>query len=111
MRAGSEKTIAPVLPSARNVSRSYRSAVDAFAYRFVPCDDEGHPRASSQYTTIAAERLEVGSRIEAALLGHDTWVVVEVRDETGPLAGVRDRRGNDIPLAGTVVCRGEPRPA
>ena len=81
-----------------------------FAYRFVACDDEGGPRASSQYTTIAAERLGVGSRVEAALLGYDTWVVIEVRDETGPLVGAKDRCGNDIALAGTVVCRGESRP-
>ena len=85
--------------------------VDVVAYRFVPCDEEERPREDSRYTTIAAERLGVGSRVEAALLGYDTWEVIEVRDETGPLVGAKDGFGNDIALAGTVVCRGESRPA
>jgi hypothetical protein len=41
-----------------------------------------------------------------ALFGYTTWEVVEVRSETGPLLGARDRFGNKVPLAGTLICRG-----
>jgi hypothetical protein len=76
------------------------------AYRFVPCDDNGHPRENSQYTTITHEPLGVGSRIDATLFGYTVWEVVEVTTETKPLLEARDRDGNDLPLAGTVICRG-----
>jgi hypothetical protein len=76
------------------------------AYRFIPCGEDGKPREGSQYTTITTEDLAVGSRIEATVLGYTTWEVVDVRKETRPLSGARDTHGNDIPLAGTVVCRG-----
>jgi hypothetical protein len=79
---------------------------ESVAYRFVPCDADGHPRENSQYTTISTERLGVGSRIDADLLGYQTWEVVEVRKATSPLLGAQDRGGKDIPLAGTVICRG-----
>ena len=76
------------------------------AYRFLPLDENGEPRETSQYTTITSETLTVGSRIEAEMLGYSAWEVTDVRPETRPLLGARDRLGNDIPLAGTVVCRG-----
>jgi hypothetical protein len=63
------------------------------------------PLESAQYTTITSERLVVGSRIDAALFGDTTWEVVEVRSETRPPLGARDRLGNDVPLAGTLICR------
>jgi hypothetical protein len=71
----------------------------------VPCDEEGQPRENSQYTTITSERLDVGSRVDATLFGYTTWEVVEVRRETGPLLGARDRFGKEVPLAGTLICR------
>jgi hypothetical protein len=76
------------------------------AYRLVPCDEEGQPCENSQYTTITTERLDIGTRIDLALFGYTTWEVVEVRSETGPLLGARDRFGNKVPLAGTLICRG-----
>lgn len=78
---------------------------EQFAYRLVPCDEDGQPRENSQYTTITSERLGVGSRLEAALFGYTTWEVVEVRSATRPLLGARVRSGNDVPLAGTLICR------
>jgi hypothetical protein len=80
--------------------------VEQVAYRFVPCDDEGQPRENSSYTTLSTERLDVGSRIDAALFGDRTWEVIEVRSETRPLLGARDRFGNDVSLVGTLICRG-----
>jgi hypothetical protein len=80
--------------------------MEHLAYRFVPCDEEGKPRENSRYTTITTERLDVGSTIEAAVFGYTTWEVVEIRSEAPPLLGVRDRLGNDVPLAGTLICRG-----
>jgi hypothetical protein len=76
------------------------------AYRFVPCDETGTPRQNSQYTTITTEDLVVGSRIEGTFLGYTTWEVVELRTSTGPVLGARDKFGDDIPLAGTIICRG-----
>jgi hypothetical protein len=80
--------------------------MDKVAYRFVPCDEAGRPHEGSQYTTTTTEDLTVGSRIEATLLGYTSWEVVEVRRATRPLLGARDTFGNDVPLAGTIVCRG-----
>jgi hypothetical protein len=76
------------------------------AYRFLPCGENGEPRENSQYTTIRTEALVVGSRVQFALLGYTAWEVVAVQDETRPLLGARDTDGTEIPLAGTVVCRG-----
>lgn len=76
------------------------------AYRFVPCDKSGAPREGSQYTTITENDLAVGSRIEGIFLGYTTWEVVEVHQETRPLLGARDEFGHDVPLGGTIVCRG-----
>jgi hypothetical protein len=76
------------------------------AYRFLPLDEEEQPRESSQYTITSAQRIDVGSRVEAALLGYTTWEVVEVRSEAGPLLDVRDRFGAEMPFAGTLVCCG-----
>jgi hypothetical protein len=78
---------------------------EQIAYHFVPCDEDGQPRENSQYTTITSERLGVGSRLEEALFGYTTWEVVEVRSGTRPLLGARDRSGNNVPLAGTLICR------
>jgi len=75
------------------------------AYRFVPCDGDGHPRENSRYTTITSERLGTGSRLAAPLFGYTTWEVVEVRVATQPPLGARDRLGNDLRLAGTLICR------
>jgi hypothetical protein len=78
------------------------------AYRFVPCDEGGLPRESSQLTSIrdAAERIEVGAVIAAALLGFSEWEVVEVRSSPGPLRSANDANGTPIPPGGTLVCRG-----
>jgi hypothetical protein len=75
------------------------------AYRFLPCDEAGLPRENSELTIITTERLCVGSRIDAALLGYTTWEVVEARSETGPLLGAHDKFGNELSLAGTLICR------
>jgi hypothetical protein len=80
--------------------------MEEVAYRFVPCDEDGRPRERSQHTTITTQAFTVGSRIEATLLGYTTWEVVEVRREAGSLLGARDKFGNDVTLAGTIVCRG-----
>jgi hypothetical protein len=79
--------------------------VEQAACRFVPCDDAGRPRETSQFTILAAE-LRVGSRVDAELLGYSTWEVVELRTSPRPLLAARDRHGNDVPVAGAVVCRG-----
>jgi hypothetical protein len=55
---------------------------------------------------LSHEQLGVGSRIEVALFGYACREVVEVREDNGPLVAVRGRFGRDIPLAGTLVCRG-----
>jgi hypothetical protein len=78
---------------------------EQIAYRFLPCDEDGRPRETSQYATITCERLGVGSRLDVAIFGHTTWEVVELREAPGPLLGARDRFGNDVPLAGTLICR------
>jgi hypothetical protein len=81
------------------------------AFRFVPCDEQGHPRKESQFTSIheKAEPLAVGSVIEADFLGYDRWevveVLVEVREDSEGLIGATDRNGDPIRLGGTVVCR------
>lgn len=78
------------------------------AYRFVPCDEEGRPRESSEYTSIhdTSETVQVGSVIEADLLGHRQWEVVEVRQDSGGLMSAADADGDSIRLGGTLVCRG-----
>jgi hypothetical protein len=77
------------------------------AFRFVPCDEHGHPHKESQFTSIheKAEPLAVGSVIEADFLGYDRWEVVEVREDSEGLIGATDRNGDPIPLGGTLVCR------
>jgi hypothetical protein len=77
------------------------------AFRFVPCDEQGHPRKESQFTSIheKAEPLAVGSVIEADFVGYDRWEVVEVREDSEGLIGATDRNGDPIPLGGTLVCR------
>ena len=80
--------------------------MEQVAYRFVPCDEAGQPREDSRYTTVTTERLDVGSRIDAAIFGYTRWEVIEVRSETEPLLGALDSSGNDVPLAGTLICRG-----
>jgi hypothetical protein len=78
------------------------------AYRFLPCDDEGRPRDGSQYTTVVDddEDLGVGSVIEAAIFGYREWEVIEVRETPAPLIRAADADGSEIPLGGTLVCRG-----
>ena len=71
----------------------------------MPCDEDGQPRENSQYTFIASEHLDVGSRLDAALVGRTAWEVVEVHSANRPLLGARDRFGDDLPFAGTLICR------
>jgi hypothetical protein len=80
--------------------------VEQVAYRFLPCDDGGRPLENSEYTTLSDDQLGVGSRIEVDLFGYACWEVVEMREESGPLVAVCDRFGRDIPVAGTLICRG-----
>ena len=42
------------------------------AFRFVPCDEQGHPRKESQFTSIH-EKAEPLAVIEADFLGYDRW--------------------------------------
>ncbi len=72
----------------------------------MPCDESGDPRENSRYTTITTERLDVGSTIEVSVFGWTVWEVIEVRHTTRPLLGAKDRLGNDLPLTGTLLCRG-----
>jgi hypothetical protein len=78
------------------------------AYRFVPCDEAGQPREDSQLTSIrdGSERIEVGSLIAADLLGFVEWEVVEVRAASGARGSAAEADGTQIPLGGTIVCRG-----
>jgi hypothetical protein len=79
------------------------------AYRFVPVDDQGRLRESSRYTILTTHELHVGDRIEQSLMGYDAWEVVAMSEAAsdGSLpAAVRDSSGVDIPLRGTVTCRG-----
>jgi hypothetical protein len=78
------------------------------AYRFVPCDEDGRSRESSEYTSIhdTSETIEVGTVIEADLLGYRPWEIVEVREDSGGLMSVSGADGDPIRLGGTLVCRG-----
>jgi hypothetical protein len=78
------------------------------AYRFVPCDENGRPVEGSQLTSIrdGSERIEVGSVIEASLLGYAEWEVVEIRESSGPIGAACDSNGVPIAVVGTLVCRG-----
>jgi len=62
----------------------------------------------SQLTSIrdGSERIEVGSVIEASLLGYAEWEVVEIPDSSGPLGAACDTNGVPIAAVGTLVCRG-----
>lgn len=75
-------------------------------YRFIPCDDEGRPRENSQLTIVTVQDLGVGSTIDQEMLGYSSWEVLELLPESRPLLGAGDGLGSDIPLAGTLVCRG-----
>lgn len=83
--------------------------MNRLAYRFVPLDDQGRLRESSRYTIVTPNELQVGDHIEQSLMGYDVWEVVEVSDATSgdslPVA-VTDSSGVDIPLRGSVTCRG-----
>jgi len=80
------------------------------AYRFLPLDDHGKPRAASRYTMTTETELDVGDRLSFDVLGHRTWEVVKREPGTrvgrSALLGVTDAAGNDLPLAGTLHCRG-----
>jgi len=78
------------------------------AYRFVPCAEDGRPRNGSQYTSIrdTSENIRVGSVLEASLLGYTRWEVIEMRADSGGLLDATGADGMDIPLGGTLVCRG-----
>jgi hypothetical protein len=82
--------------------------VSKIAYRFLPCDADGRPMEGRQLTTIRerSEHLEVGSVIEATLLGYAEWEVVEVRESSGPIGAACDADGVPIAVVGTLVCRG-----
>ena len=62
----------------------------------------------SQLTSIreGSERIEVGSVIEASLLGVGEWEVVEIRESPGPIGAACDSDGAPIAVVGTLVCRG-----
>ena len=62
----------------------------------------------SQLTSIreGSERIEVGSVIEASLLGFCEWEVVEIRESPGPIGAACDSDGVPIAVVGTLVCRG-----
>jgi hypothetical protein len=82
--------------------------VSKIAYRFLPCDEGGRPMEESQLTSIreGSERIEVGSVIEANLLGYAEWEVVEIREASGPIGAACDSNGVPIAVVGTLVCRG-----
>jgi hypothetical protein len=80
--------------------------VQEVAYRFIPCDEEGRPRENSQLTIVTVQDLGVGSTIDQEMLGYSSWEVLELLPEARPLLGAGDGLGSDIPLAGTLVCRG-----
>jgi hypothetical protein len=81
------------------------------AFRSLPCDGDGRVREQSQFTSIhdLTEGVEVGSLIEADLLGYRRWEVVEVREETVGITRATGADGDPIPLGGTLVCRDEER--
>lgn len=62
----------------------------------------------SQLTSIreGSERIEVGSVVEASLLGYAEWEVVEIRESSGPIGAACDSSGVPIVVVGTLVCRG-----
>jgi hypothetical protein len=78
------------------------------AYRFLPYDDEGEPRESSQYTFISdsAEELGVGSVVRVPVFGYHEWEVVEIRRGRGPLSTAKDTDGTLLNFGGTLICRG-----
>jgi hypothetical protein len=80
--------------------------MERVAYRFVPDSPDGRYRETSRYLIISTSRLEVGSEVTFALHGHSIWEVVQLESATGPLTEAMSAGGDDIPLAGTVICRG-----
>jgi hypothetical protein len=84
--------------------------VARLAYRFVPVSESERPAHSnvtrqSQYTLLAADQLKVGDRITEPILGYEEWEVVELLPQPGPLLEARDASGEEIPLAGSAICR------
>jgi len=82
--------------------------MEKVAYRFLPCDDAGEPRESSQYTFVSdsAEEPRVGSVVKVPVFGYHEWEVVEIRRGRGPLFNVTDADGKLLFFGGTLVCRG-----
>jgi len=105
------------------------------AYRFVPLKPDGLPLENSRYTTITPRKLQVGDVIEQPMLGYDAWEVVKIHSSAygyrrgirshisrwvtrsrarlrareipqTSLLSVRDASGADVPVAGTLFCRG-----
>jgi hypothetical protein len=77
------------------------------AYRFIPLDADGKPRENSYYQHTSSRELRAGDVIEGPhIRGFTRWEVIDVRSETRPLLEARDASGAQIPLAGTLICRG-----
>lgn len=79
-------------------------------YRFIPVDPEGRPRIDSRYTVTSSRLLRPGDLLHAPLGEIETWRVVELREPSGAAAfeGLRDAAGDELPIAGTVVCERAP---
>ena len=74
------------------------------AYRLLPSDDDGSENSQLTLIKDEAESIGVGSVIDADLLGHLRWEVVEIREDSGGLVSASSE-GTLIPLRGTLVCR------
>jgi len=75
----------------------------AFAYRFVPLDENGAPTEGARYTLIRDRTLSVGERLTVELEQAALWEIVEIRTGAGPMLGAYAADGTEIPFAGTVV--------
>lgn len=81
-----------------------------FAYRFLPLDTNGEPRAESQVILMSESELKVGDRVEARMRGYETWEIIERRSGiavgASDVLAATDASGRDVPLSGTLACRG-----
>jgi hypothetical protein len=75
------------------------------AYRFVPLENDA-PVESARYTIVSDRHLALGDEVALSIRGFEIWEVMQLKQSSRPLVGASDARGEDIPLVGTIVCRG-----
>jgi hypothetical protein len=90
--------------------------VTELAYRLQPLDRDGAPLPGSELVHLTREAGIVGTRIRLPVVGVEEWEVVAVvgqgadRADAPRIISARNAAGEDVPLGGTLVIRGVPRP-